>query len=110
MLAATANPASADSDIILKSSRGYFLYHDDGDMFRVCDTNADGHGVTGVLMENNDNSPVPGYGEVLRVDDGGDSGCDKAGFNVQPSPSYTYQMRFWWNGGGGTLSSVAFRE
>jgi hypothetical protein len=110
MLAATAAPALADSNIILKFSHGYFLYHDSGDVFEICDTNADGHGVTGVLLEANDHSPVPGYGEVLRIDDGGDAGCDKEGYDVSPSVSYTYQMRLHWNGGGGTLASAAFRE
>ncbi|WP_433545940.1 hypothetical protein ACQPZG_12860 [Streptomyces sp. CA-294286] len=110
LLVATATPAMADSDIILKFNHGYFLYHDNGDMFEVCDTKADGHGVVGRLMENNDNSPVPGFGEILRVDDGGDAGCDKKGHDVQKSPSYTYQMRLHWNGGGGTIVSKSFRE
>ncbi|MEU0576280.1 hypothetical protein ABZ465_03015 [Streptomyces griseoincarnatus] len=101
MLAATATPASADSDIILKTSRGYMLYHDDGDVFKICDTNADGHGVEGQLI-----STFTGY-TYLYIDDGGDAGCDKKGYDVK---SDHYAMQFWWGGDGVVHSSKVFSE
>ncbi|MCT9107839.1 hypothetical protein ACFWD7_03975 [Streptomyces mirabilis] len=39
--------ADSDKQINLPSGRGYRHFHDDGDVFSVCDTKADGYGVTG---------------------------------------------------------------
>ncbi len=101
VLAATATPASADSDIIVKNSHGYMLFHDDGDVFEICDTNADGHGVEGQVV-----SYWTGT-TFLYINDGGDKGCDKDGYDIR---SHGYAMHFWWSGDGVVYKSGKFDE
>ncbi|MFI1221124.1 MULTISPECIES: hypothetical protein [unclassified Streptomyces] len=45
--AAEAGPLSTDKTISLRDGRGAMTIFDGGDMFQVCDTKADGHGVVG---------------------------------------------------------------
>ncbi|WP_433545941.1 hypothetical protein ACQPZG_12865 [Streptomyces sp. CA-294286] len=99
-LAATATPALADSDITLNNNRGYMTYKDSVDVFEICDMNPDGHGVHGLLTKT-------GTGNVMHIDDGGDAGCDKQGYNVD---SAQYRMSFFWDGGGKVLYSKYFSE
>ncbi|MGV9556531.1 hypothetical protein [Streptomyces sp. NPDC003401] len=87
--------AASDKTINLPSGRGYMKFIDDGDVFQVCDTKADGYGVSGTLFVRNASGLVS---VATTVDDGGDSGCDKKGYNVGQLASY--QMRVCWNGGG----------
>ncbi|MGW7364513.1 hypothetical protein ACWGI8_14065 [Streptomyces sp. NPDC054841] len=103
ILAGTATAAQA-GDITISNSHGYMKYIDDGDMFQVCDTKADGYGVEGVVV--NDTT------RVLSIDDGGDAGCDKKGYNIGSSPGLLdwYQMQFSWSGGGPTVYSQKFDE
>ncbi|MEV0241847.1 hypothetical protein AB0I06_18220 [Streptomyces sp. NPDC050674] len=84
-------------------NRGKMVFHDDGDMFEVCDTNADGHGMTGYL-KNSDTGRI-----LLLLTDGGDAGCDKDGWNVDNWPS-SYQMQLQWDGGGPAAYSALFNE
>lgn len=108
MIAVSALPASANSDkiIYLPGGRGYMKFHDDGDVFEVCDTKADGHGVTGTLLRFN---PLTADRvTVLVVTDGGDSGCGKKGYDI--GNFYSYNMTVSWNGGGDSIWSESFNE
>ncbi|RZU17091.1 hypothetical protein [Streptomyces sp. BK239] len=97
--------AVSDKTITLPQGRGYMKFIDDGDVFKVCDTKADGHGVTGTLWVRN----IGGVTSVATtVDDGGNSGCDKKGYNVGQLASY--RMELCWNGGGGCVFSEWFNE
>ncbi|MFJ8947022.1 hypothetical protein ACIRG4_27935 [Streptomyces sp. NPDC102395] len=97
--------AVSDKTITLPQGRGYMKFIDDGDVFQVCDTKADGHGVTGTLWVRN----IGGVTSVATtVDDGGNSGCDKKGYNIGQLASY--RMELCWNGGGGCVFSEWFNE
>ncbi|MFF3936067.1 hypothetical protein [Streptomyces phaeofaciens] len=96
--------AVSDKTITLPNSRGYMKFIDDGDVFKVCDTRADGYGVTGTLFVRNASGLVS---VATTVDDGGDEGCDKKGYNIGQLASY--QMRVCWDGGG-CVSSEWFNE
>ncbi|MER5717360.1 hypothetical protein [Streptomyces sp. NPDC002132] len=97
--------AVSDKTIKLPQGRGYMKFIDDGDVFQVCDTKADGHGVTGTLWVRN----IGGVTSVATtVDDGGNSGCDKKGYNIGQLASY--RMELCWNGGGGCVFSEWFNE
>lgn len=88
---------AADFTVTL-SGRGKVTFIDDGDMFKVCDTKRDGYGVTAELYF------LPWLGSVQRlvfsVADGGDAGCDKAGYNV--GNDGTYALLLCWNGPNAT--------
>ncbi|MGW6564489.1 hypothetical protein [Streptomyces sp. NPDC054975] len=101
--ATTAQAAALDENKVIKlpEGRGSMTFIDDGDMFQVCDTKADGHGVVGHLVRS-------GGATVMVVDDGGDAGCDKKGYNVPNSGEY--QMQLWWDGGGPAVYSHWFNE
>ncbi|MFE7108579.1 hypothetical protein ACFU98_05170 [Streptomyces sp. NPDC057575] len=101
-LTLTASPALADTNKTIYSpqSRGKMTYIDDGDMFEVCDTKADGYGMTGVVEDVNHT--------ILTITDGGDAGCDKDGYNVGQLNSV--RMALYWNGGGGAVRSEYFNE
>jgi hypothetical protein len=90
-----------NTNIVVKNSHGYMLFHDDGDVFEICDTNADGHGVEGQLV-----SYYTGY-TFLYINDGGDNGCDKQGYDIS---SHGYAMHFWWTGDGAVYKSGKFVE
>ncbi|WP_221507459.1 hypothetical protein [Streptomyces candidus] len=92
---------ASNTDIFVKSSRGYMLFHDDGDVFEICDTNADGHGVEGQLVDYFTGTTY------LYLDDGGDKGCDKKGYDI--GANY-YVMHFWWSGDGIVRKSGRFNE
>ncbi|MGW6564486.1 hypothetical protein [Streptomyces sp. NPDC054975] len=102
VVAGTATPALADTNksIYYPSGRGSMTYIDDGDMFQVCDTKADGHGMVG-MVENLNHT-------LITITDGGDAGCDKKGYNVGQMESV--RMALSWNGGGGTITSGYFNE
>ncbi|MGW1491020.1 hypothetical protein [Streptomyces sp. NBC_00191] len=101
--AQAADTAILDTNkvISLPDGRGKMTYIDDGDMFEVCDTRADGHGVEGQLVRK-------GGTTLITVSDGGDAGCDKKGYNVPNSGEY--QMQLWWQGGGAAQYSQWFNE
>ncbi|WP_306337846.1 hypothetical protein [Streptomyces sp. KL118A] len=111
LFAVSSGPALAagvrvsDKTITLPDGRGYMKFHDDGDVFEICDTKADGNGVTGSLKK----QYVAGNISTLWTDgDGGDSGCDKHPYNV--GNDGWYQMTLKWNGGGSTVTSEWFNE
>ncbi|WP_393058967.1 hypothetical protein [Streptomyces sp. LN549] len=107
VLAGTMSTAQAtevgalDTDKTISSSHGKMIYHDDGDMFEVCDTKADGHGVTGYVMR----YPTD---IMLSVDDGGDSGCDKDGVDITNTSDYMMVLE--WNGDYSRVASGWFNE
>jgi hypothetical protein len=94
VVGAAAPAMAADSSIA--TERGYMLFIDDGDVFKVCDTMVDGHGVVGKLVRVN--IFTWSHTTVLTVTDGGDSGCDKKGYNIGNEFLYEYQMELWWDG------------
>ncbi|MFI0934984.1 hypothetical protein ACH4RG_25105 [Streptomyces sp. NPDC021019] len=104
LIAASVAPAQAveakgNMTIYLPKGRGKMIFHDDGDVFKICDTKADGHGVTGYLYkQGTTGSAVIAFKEA----DGGDAGCDKHPYNVGRLANY--QMQLFWNGGGSVLS------
>ncbi|WP_432063819.1 hypothetical protein [Streptomyces sp. C10-9-1] len=77
------------------------------DVFEVCDTKADGYGVSGRLTHRNISLGTVEY--AFTIDDGGDAGCDKKAYDVKGYPHY-YLMKFWWHGGGSALTTEWFRE
>ncbi|MBN0044221.1 hypothetical protein JS756_08885 [Streptomyces actuosus] len=97
MMVTAATPAMATSNktISLGHGRGYMKFIDDGDVFKICDTKKDGHGVTGTLWVRNLSGLVS---VAMRIDDGGDAGCDKKGYNIGNLASY--KMEICWNGKG----------
>ncbi|MFI6371760.1 hypothetical protein [Streptomyces sp. NPDC050546] len=107
MVVTSTAPAMAVSDktISLPNGRGYMKFVDDGDVFRVCDTKADGHGVTGTLWVRNASGLVS---KVFDLGDGGDAGCGKKPYNIGQLASY--KMEVCWNGGGGCKFSEWFNE
>jgi hypothetical protein len=113
LMAASPSPAMANTNITLRNSadgavRGHMTFHDDGDVFEVCDTRADGHGFVGYLVF----KPWLGdeYLRVIKVTDGGDSGCDKRGWNVGNDGNY--HMELYWSGSiyGAHSESRQFNE
>ncbi|MGW1491024.1 hypothetical protein [Streptomyces sp. NPDC002402] len=99
--AAEATVLTSNKTISLPGGRGTMTFIDDGDMFQVCDTKADGHGVSGRLIDNS-------YNEKIYIEDGGDAGCDKKGYDVGQSGSF--QMQLSWNGDGYEVKSEWFNE
>ncbi|MFI5806801.1 hypothetical protein [Streptomyces sp. NPDC051561] len=107
VLVGTATPAMAVSNKTISNSHGKMTFIDDGDMFQVCDTKADGHGMTGELVQ----VYPDGSNKVrLTVTDGGDSNCGKKGYNVGNQFNELYEMWLAWNGGGATVKSERFNE
>lgn len=110
VLAVTPSPALAaalDTNRTISSSRGKFTFTDDGDMFEVCDTKADGHGMTGELVQ----VYSGGANQVRRtITDGGDANCGKKGYNIGNQFNEQYEMWLTWNGGGATVKSERFNE
>ncbi|MGW7609419.1 hypothetical protein ACWGKW_19515 [Streptomyces sp. NPDC054766] len=107
LMVALSSPAQATSNkqINLANGRGYMKFIDDGDVFQVCDTRVDDHGVTGILWVRN----ASGLTSVaMTVDDGGDNGCDKKGYNIGQLASY--QMEVCWQGGEACKFSEWFNE
>ncbi|MFJ9041600.1 hypothetical protein ACIRF8_34165 [Streptomyces sp. NPDC102406] len=102
-LAASPALAVSNKTITFPAGKGKMTFIDDGDMFEVCDTAADGYGMTGQLIDRS-------YAQMIEVTDGGDSGCDKKGYNI--GNWTTYQMWLTWNGDslGTTVKSEWFNE
>ncbi|MEV0241845.1 hypothetical protein AB0I06_18210 [Streptomyces sp. NPDC050674] len=84
----------------ISNDHGRMTFYDDGDMFEVCDTKADGQGVEGQLLE--------GDKTVLYLTDGGDAGCDKGGYDISWGKSYYMELA--WMGGGPSVMSPSFSE
>ncbi|MFD7685788.1 hypothetical protein [Streptomyces sp. NPDC059781] len=80
--------AITDKTLYLPYDRGYMHFHDDGDVFSICDTKADGYGVSGNVQ----NATIT---NMFTIDDGGDAGCDKKPYNVGIG---SVRMLAWWHG------------
>lgn len=111
LLAVSASPASATSNkTISYGDRGYMEFIDDGDVFKLCDIRADGHGVDGYLMRRD--GILGGNFQQLWVitNLGGNGTCIKKAYNI--GNSYDYQMQIWWRGdyADGGVSSDWFNE
>lgn len=107
MFVTTTSSALADSDktIYLPDGRGYMKFVDDGDVFIICDTRVDDHGVTGTLKK----QYLTGNISTLWTEqDGGDAGCDKHPYNI--GNDGWYEMQLDWNGTGGRVFSGWFNE
>ncbi|QIP85390.1 hypothetical protein GLX30_16610 [Streptomyces sp. Tu 2975] len=109
MLAITASPAlAADQNRTLSDSHGKMTYNDSVDVFEICDTSADGRGVSGGLTHKYTGG-VQYTETAFTINDGGDAGCDKIGYNVQGWP-HNYVMYYKWDGGGTRLNTAWFTE
>ncbi|KIX79627.1 MULTISPECIES: hypothetical protein [Streptomyces] len=75
---------------------GTFKFTDDGDVFEICDTAADGKGVYGELWYR---TWVGNFERIAKFSDGGDAGCDKKGVNIGNGGQYT--MTLCWGGYAG---------
>ncbi|WP_330289410.1 hypothetical protein [Streptomyces sp. NBC_00576] len=80
--------AITNETVYLPDDRGYMHFHDDGDVFSVCDTRADGYGVSGNLF-NADNAGL------FTLKDNTDDGCAKKGYDVGIR---AVRMQVWWDG------------
>lgn len=110
MLALTASPAlAADANRTLSNSHGKMTYNDSVDVFEICDTNADGYGVSGSLTHRYHTSGVSYVETAFTINDGGDAGCDKIGYDVKGYP-HNYVMRFWWDGNDVVQATEWFSE
>ncbi|MGW2566740.1 hypothetical protein [Streptomyces sp. NPDC001537] len=99
-----AAAATGGQIVYLPSGRGFMEYWDDGDKFEVCDTKADGYGVTGKLR-----TAVDGrIQEVFTIDDGGDSGCDWKTYDIIGRQAYDMIVN--WHGNDLWYNSVYFSE
>ncbi|MGA5203067.1 hypothetical protein [Streptomyces variegatus] len=88
-------PAAAHTNIVISDNTGKMTFIDDGDVFEVCDTNADGAAVLGRLYY----KAIGGDWYVSREEeDGGDAGCDKFGNDINGVGDY--QMKLYWLGTG----------
>lgn len=76
-------PPAFAANITVNNGNGTMTHIDDGDRFKVCDTRANGVGVTGTL-----GWTVPGVQTkiVYTEQDGGDAGCDYFQFDVTEGP------------------------
>lgn len=88
MVIAAASPAFAANKTVDIGS-GYMTFIDDGDVFKICDTLADGAGVYGAVFYNS-YLTTSGYERVMTVSDGGDSRCNSKGYNIGNSGDYTF--------------------
>ncbi|QGV77232.1 hypothetical protein [Streptomyces ficellus] len=109
LVAAGSGPAAAaDTKLTLKRGGhtiGTMTHLDpDPDTFRVCDTRADGHGVTGKLY-----MYMAGWQLKETKQDGGDSGCGYFDYNVVPYAA-KYMMKLCWNGPGEVCVTKEFTE
>jgi hypothetical protein len=108
VVSATGTASAADTTLRLNRSGhtiGTMTHLDpDPDTFRVCDTRADGHGVTGKLY-----MYVAGWQLKETKGDGGDSGCGYFDYNVVPYAA-KYLMKLCWNGPGEVCVQKEFTE
>ncbi|MET9520729.1 hypothetical protein [Streptomyces sp. NPDC002994] len=102
-LVGIASPAlAADVNRTISNSHGRMTHIDNVDVFEICDTNADGYGVEGTLKDT-----FTGH-TYFYINDGGDSGCDKKGYDITGATNYA--MGFWWSGDGKVVWSTPFQE
>ncbi|GHD31815.1 hypothetical protein GCM10010313_75670 [Streptomyces violarus] len=108
VVAATGSASAADTTLPLKrggKTIGTMTHLDpDPDTFRVCDTRADGHGVTGKLY-----LYMAGWQLKETKGDGGDAGCGSFDYNVVPYAA-KYLMKLCSNGPGGACVQKEFTE
>ncbi|WKN17499.1 hypothetical protein NEH83_26955 [Streptomyces sp. JUS-F4] len=71
-----ASPASAADKTLSLGAVGYMKFIDKGDIFKVCDTRAEGSGVYGTLWYDSFVT-TGGYKRVFNLSDGGDKGCGR---------------------------------
>ncbi|MEU0839491.1 hypothetical protein ABZ370_08470 [Streptomyces sp. NPDC005962] len=94
MLVASAYPAIAQQrgDVGTLANKtvavdgGKMTFIDDGDVFEICDTRANGEGVYGALFYNS-YVGIDGWKRVMTIADGG-AGCGKKGYNVGNGGDY----------------------
>lgn len=102
LVGGTAAYASADAKAapIAKNTYGYIQFIDNGDKFKVCDTEKDGRGVVGSVHDTR---------EMLDYEtDGGDANCDYFTYNVVEGPQYHLEIER--IGGGSRAHSAGFYE
>lgn len=78
------SPAANAANLKVSNGNGYIEHIDSGDRFNVCDTRANGDGVTGIIMFN---------GTIVAAeDDGGDAGCDSFTFDIKTGLVYELKI------------------
>ncbi|MEE1799684.1 hypothetical protein PUR57_13550 [Streptomyces sp. JV176] len=95
MLVASAYPAIAVqtddvgtmANMSVAVDGGKMTFIDDGDIFEICDTWANGESVYGALFYNSYVS-TDGWKRVMTTEDGGDAGCDRKGHNIGNGGEY----------------------
>jgi hypothetical protein len=92
-IALEGGKAGTRSNATISISEGSLKFIDDGDIFEICDTQADGDGVYGALYYNS-YVYTDGYQRVMTLNDGGDAGCDKKGHDI--GNGGTYVMTICW--------------
>ncbi|MDX3383812.1 hypothetical protein PV682_20435 [Streptomyces niveiscabiei] len=102
---ASAPAFAGNINLSLPSGRGTMTFIDDGDKFRVCDTKADGYGVTGYVQTINTRGDII---TVATIDDGGDAGCDTKEYDIYLNKPH--EMKLCWHGGGACVYSGTFDE
>jgi len=102
---ATSPAMATDVSISLPDGRGTMKFIDDGDKFRVCDTRADGHGVTGIVRQLRADGRIV---TILTIDDGGDEGCDTKETDLLGRTPH--DMKLCWNDSNVCVTSPVIRE
>ncbi|MGW5092265.1 hypothetical protein [Streptomyces coelicoflavus] len=88
--AISTGPAAAHTDITISSKyAGYFKFHDNGDVFEVCDTVTNGTGALGKLFYR---SYMGDWHVTATADDGGDAGCDKFTRDIHSAGQYQMKL------------------
>ncbi len=95
VLGASGQAQAANAYLLLSDRDGRQLgtmthFDAETDTFRVCDTQSDGHAVTGVLHRVGSND------DLLVIRDGSDAGCNTESYNIREG--YTYYMDLSWDG------------
>ncbi|MFE9888475.1 hypothetical protein [Streptomyces scopuliridis] len=87
VLAVQTNDVGTLDNKTVSVAGGHMTFIDDGDVFEICDTWANGTGVYGALFYNS-YIGTDGFQRVMTTEDGGDAGCDKKGYNIGNSGEY----------------------
>jgi hypothetical protein len=114
LVGAVASPASA-ADLTVEVPGGYMKHVDDGDIFKVCDTRGDGQGIYGTLWYDSFYT-TGGYKLVLKLSDGGDSGCGRSVYDIGNNGHYVMAVCYGsyptdpWPIGSACTHSAGFNE
>ncbi|MGW7687086.1 hypothetical protein ACWGID_40470 [Kribbella sp. NPDC054772] len=90
-MAAPVDEVGTLSNMSIEIFGSKMTFIDDGDVFQICDTKPDGKGAYGALFY--DSYLLPGgFKRVMTIEDGGDAGCDKKGYNIGNGGQYVFAI------------------